>query len=394
MPANPAPPRHVQDSMRGFARAALALSALLVAPLDLAGDDLTIDEVLELHVEARGGRDALAAVETVVYSEGLYREPSWEGSGNACMALARPYFKVVGNPETAGSDLGGYMEGYDGAAWEWFGDFDVAIRTVGEASAAMRHGAWVDGLLVDHRAKGVEAELGELVEIGDRPARQVRVTAPDGFRVDYFLDVETWLVIAQRMAAPIHAYGEPVTRESRVGDYRPIATGDGHTVLFPHSFAETDIATGEMVSEMRWRRIEVNRDLPRWWFAPPTDRDGSGERTPLQELLERLFWQRDDGEAVMWTYDEFRRAHPEVDTHAGVELIGYQMLKMGNVATAVRLLEANAADHPEAASAAFGLGRAYAAAGDAERARAEYERALALDPEHRRARQALDALPR
>jgi hypothetical protein len=347
----------------------------------------SVDEVIANHVEARGGADAIAALRTVVYSNGRYREPVWEGSGNAFMALARPYYKVVGNPETAGSDLGGFMEGYDGAAWEWFGDPGISIRTVGEAAAASRHGAYVDGLLIDYQAKGSTAELGEIVPIGDRRAWRVTVTARDGFRVDYFLDTETWLVIAERMAAPIHAYGEPVRREMRIGDYRRIGG-----VLFPHRFSETDIATGEMVSEMQWGSIEVNRELPRWWFSPPPYAGREAPLTPLQELLGHLYAERTDPNAILWTYGEFRRVHPEIDTRAGVELIGYQMLKMGDVESAVRLLEANAADYPLAAESAFGLGRAYAAAGEVEAARRAYERALTLDPEHERARRALDDL--
>jgi Tfp pilus assembly protein PilF len=58
---------------------------------------------------------------------------------------------------------------------------------------------------------------------------------------------------------------------------------------------------------------------------------------------------------------------------------------MGETATAVALLAANAADYPESATAAFGLGRAYETAGQTAEARREYQRALAIDPEHRRA---------
>lgn len=349
-----------------------------------ATDRLTVDQAIANHVAARGGAEAIAAIQTVVYSQGLYHEPGWEGSGNAFMALARPHYKVVGNPETGGASLGGFMEGYDGAAWEWFADPGIAIRTVGEASAASRHGAWVDGMLVDYRAKGSAAELGEPVPIGDRQAWRVTITAQDGFRVDYFLDTESWLIIAERMAAPIHAYGRPVSRETRVGDYRRIAG-----VLFPHHFAETDIATGEMVSEMQWGQIEVNRDLPRWWFSPPPHPGQPTEQTPLQRFLGHLYAQRTDDEAVMWTYSEFRRAEPDIDTRAGVEFISYQMLKMGDVEAAVRVLEANAKLYPTVASALFGLGRAYAAAKNQPAARAAFQRALELDPEYERAAQAL-----
>jgi hypothetical protein len=363
-------------------RALLLLVALSAAPLS-AEERPGVDDVISRHIEARGGYEALAAIRTLVRSEGLYREPGYEGSGQAFMAHARPYHKVVGNPESPG----GFMEGYDGAAWEWFAEPGVVIRTVGEAAAAARHGAYLDGPLVDYRERGSTAELGELTPIGERQAWRVTLTARDGFRMDYFIDAETWLVIAERMAAPIHAWGAPVARETRVGDYRRVGG-----VLFPHHFTETDLATGRMVSEMRWGRLEVDRDLPRWWFSPPPYPGRPAERSLLATFLEHLFFERADGDAVMWTYADFRRVHAEVDTREGVELIGYQMLKMGDTRAALRLLEANAADHPHEASAAFSLGRAQAAAGRLEEARVSFERALELDPDHDRAGQALRSL--
>lgn len=168
----------------------------------------------------------------------------------------------------------------------------------------------------------------------------------------------------------------------RVGDYRPVAG-----VLFAHSFAETEIATGKMLNEMQWGSIVANRDLPERWFSPP-----QFIRTRLQQLLEQLFAGRADAQAVMWTYRDFRRSHPDVDTRAGLEAIGYQMLKMGDHGTAIALLEANVADYPRSASAAFALGRAYRIAGNVEKARKELERALKLDPNHERAAEALKLL--
>ena len=86
------------------------------------------------HIEARGGYERIAALQTVVYSRGTYSEPGYTGSGNAFMARQRPYLKVVGNPEQPG----GFMEGYDGSSWEWFRDPGIVIRTVGAAAGASR----------------------------------------------------------------------------------------------------------------------------------------------------------------------------------------------------------------------------------------------------------------
>jgi tetratricopeptide (TPR) repeat protein len=105
-----------------------------------------------------------------------------------------------------------------------------------------------------------------------------------------------------------------------------------------------------------------------------------------------LYAQRDDASAVMWSYRDFRTAYPAIDTHAASEVAGYQMLKMGQIPSAIALLERNAAEYPRAATSAFGLGRAYRTAGKIDKARAEFQRALTLDPAYKRAADALREL--
>jgi hypothetical protein len=338
---------------------------------------LTVDDIVSRHIEARGGEEKLRAIETVVYSRGKYREGNYE-SEKAFMALARPYFKIVGNPEEKAT----FREGYDGSTWEWYEDPGIVIRTVGPAAAAGRHNIWVEGPFLDYRDKGTRIDLLGDGVVDNRPAFRLLMTLRDGFAREYFIDKETWLVTAERFAAPVHAFGAVVKSETRVGDYRPVGG-----VLFAHSYRETEIATGTELSSMQWQSIETNRKLPRSWFAPP-----AFTRTPLQALLEQLYAERTDVDALLWSYHEFRRAHKTVDTRDGIDSIGFQILKMKDYKGAIALLEANATHHPDAASSAFALGRAYATAGDAVNARRELERALALQPGHQRAAQELAKL--
>ena len=109
-------------------------------------------------------------------------------------------------------------------------------------------------------------------------------------------------------------------------------------------------------------------------------------------MLEQLYMERTDPGSVMWTYRGFRAANPNADTRTGVEFIGYQMAKMGDFKGAVALLSANAEDYPKSASAEFGLGRAYKAAGDAQNARIHFQKALAIDPSFKKASDGLNAL--
>jgi tetratricopeptide (TPR) repeat protein len=88
----------------------------------------------------------------------------------------------------------------------------------------------------------------------------------------------------------------------------------------------------------------------------------------------------------MWTYHDFVRAHTEIDTDEGMQVIGYQMPKMGDHRASVPLLAANAAEHPQSSGAAFALGRAYRETKEFANARAQFENALRLDPNNKRAR--------
>jgi hypothetical protein len=355
--------------------------ALLLVVLTFASNGAlaqTVDDVIGRFVEAIGGRAAVDAVDNLVYSNGTYAEGDFTSDGDATMSLARPWFKLVGDKTRQGT----YMEGYDGAAWEWFADPGVVLRTTGAASAAIRHYAGVEHPLFDYRQKGSMAELLGESELDDRPVHVVRLTRRDGFTEQFYIDSETGLVIASSAAAPIHAFGAEVSQVTHISDYRNV---DG--IRVPHRFISTEVPSGRELSSMQWGRIEANLELPDDWFVPP-----AFERTPLQQFIENLFGQRSDAAALLWTYHEFRRANPDIDTETAVNFAAYQVLKMGGVDTAITLLTENVRAYPNRAGARFELGRAFDTAGDPASARESYGEALAIDPEHKRAKRALAAL--
>lgn len=338
-----------------------------------------VDTIVARHIEAHGGAAAIKRIRSLVFSEGRYSEPGYTGDGKAVMMLMRPYYKLVGHPERSPD----FMEGYDGAAWEWFKEPGLVIRTVGAASAALRHFADVEGPFLDYRSKGHTVELLGTETIDGRPTYKVRLAMMDGYTTDFFIDRRTYLVVGSRHTAPVHAFGAAVTSHTRFADNRKVAG-----VLFPFRSEEVEIATGKVLNAMQWGRIEANADIPARWFSPP-----EFERTRLQTLMEQLYIQRDDPQAVLWTYHNFRRAYPGEDTREAAEVAGFQSLKMGAIDSAIALLERNAADHPNAANSAFGLGRAYATAKRYAEARAEFQRALRLESGNERATKALAELP-
>lgn len=338
-----------------------------------------VDTIIARHVEARGGEAALRAINSLVFDRGAYSEPGTDiHDDSAVMMLMRPYYKVVGHPGRTPD----FLEGYNGAAWEWYGDPGITMWTVRDASEAARHYADVDGPLVDYAAKGSQAELVGEATISERRAYQIRLTMMDGYATDFFIDRRTYLIIASRHSASIHAFGAQVSSETRFSDFRPVAG-----VLFPFRSSEVEIATGRVLNAMQWGSIEANADIPVSYFWPP-----AYERTPIQAFMDQIFAQRDDVQAVLWTYHNFRRVNPGENTEEASQIMGYQLLKAEQFATAVALLERNAADNPNSADSAFALGRGHAMSGRPADARREFNRALELQPGHPRATRALSEL--
>jgi hypothetical protein len=353
-------------------RIALLLLGVAAAPLALTAS-LSVDEILQHHIAALGGQKNLDAVQNLII-RGTYTED--RQSSAAQLARMRPFYKLVGDPLKRSAD---FEEGYDGSAWEFYGDPGIVLRTVGPASAAARHGLYVLGNLVDFKKQGSTVRLLGSAKIDGGNTYQLRVRMLDGFEQDEFIDAETWLVVADRKVAKVHAFGSDVSSETRWSDYRVV-----NGVRFAFLNVEVDLATGKELNRLQTDHIEINQKLDVSMFMPPRL-----QRTPLQAAMDQIFQERDDADAVQWTYYDFRNAYPGINTEVAMEVIGYQSLKMGSIASAVVLLENTLHDYPQSAAAAFGLGRAYRTAGRIAEAKSEFEHALVLDPKHQRSRDAL-----
>jgi Tetratricopeptide repeat len=359
-----------------FVQAVLTATLCVLA---VASNDpkISVDEIVARHIQALGGQANLDAIHSVI-TRGEYREGTFSIPG-AFMARMRPYYKTICDQR---GKIGDVCEGYDGSAWEWYEDPGVVVRTVGAAAAAARHGTDLFDSLVDYKSQGTNIKLVDTELFDGRPAYNLRVTLADGFEKHLFVDQQSFLIVGDRRAAPIHAFGEKVKSENRFGDYRQV-----NGVLFSFLVVEVEIATGKELNRFTTQSLEVNTKLDTSFFAPPPY-----VRTPFQLFLEQLYMERTDPVSMMFTYRQFRAANPGLDTREGIEFIGYQMAKMSDFNGAVELLTANAADYPHSASAQYGLGRAYKAAGDLANAKSAFQRALQIDRNFKKAVDGLNAL--
>lgn len=337
--------------------------------------NITVKDILTRNVAARGGLEKIKSVRAIIL-RGPVRE---NGKPGRFMVKARPCYFLVGEPLPGRT----FAEGFDGSAWEYYADPGLVLRTSGAPAAASRHTSYFDDPLVSSLDSGWIVDLVGSDTIANRPAFWLRATFPDGFQSDLFVDKETWLVIANRKTAQIHAFGDEVATETRISDYR-----DLNGALYPMRFEEFVIATGKPVSDSRggWATWEINPNLPIDYFSPPLE-----PKLPLSRMLNAIYATRDYPVEALKYYRDFR-SNPEtksVNTESGLEAVAYQCLKAGSVSTAIVLLEENLRDYPNSANAHFGLGRAYRAAGNESSAVDQFRLALKIDPEHKRSVEAL-----
>jgi hypothetical protein len=356
--------------MRSPILASLAMLVIAIRPSPAqtsvsAATAPTAQEIVRRYIAARGGLEKLRAIRTLVY-EG---PPRPNGRPGRQILRARPFYFSIGG------------EGNDGSPWEAYDEYGLQPRVTDAPGAALRHTAYFDDALVMTLEPGWSVELTGSERIGDRDTWRLRVEYPDGFVNESFVDKSTWLMVARRFTAPVHAFGANVTSQAIFGDYRPVSG-----VLYPFSLREVNLATGEPMDAFTWQSIEANVPLDPAVFSPPVR-----PATPVSRLVNAIFAARHvTADALGW-YHDFQRdpATASIDIQGAIESVAYECLKNGGIATGTALLEENLRAHPTSATAHFGVGRAYRAAGREEHALRAFREALRLDPSLNAAREAI-----
>ena len=331
----------------------------------VAKPPITAQEIVQRYIAARGGLEKIRAIRTLVF-QGPARP---NGRPGRQILRARPFYLSIGS------------EGNDGSPWEAYDSFGLRPRVTDAPGAALRHTAYFDDALIMSLEPGWKIELTGSERIGDRDTYRLRVTYPDGYVTESFVDKASWLVIARRSTAPVHAFGESVTGQALIGDYRPVAG-----VLFPFSLSESDLATGEPLDAFVWKSIEANVDITPERFSPPPRPD-----TPIARMVNAVFASRHvPADALGWYHDFLRNpTTSSIDVRAAIESVAYECLKNGAIPTGTMLLEENLQAYPNSATAHFGVGRAYRAAGREADALARFREALRLDPSLQAAKDAI-----
>jgi outer membrane lipoprotein-sorting protein len=239
----------------------ILLAALSVLPT-LPVSAQTVDEVVSRHVAALGGREKLAALQTV-YMEGVsvmqngteVSTKTWKVKDKL---MRREVDFGMGNFSMVMTDKEGWASNpRSGGAFEAL-PADAVSRQQTELDLA--------GPLVDYAAKGHKAELVGTEDVNGSPCHLVKLTLNSGKDITYSIDQKTGYILRSRTKGGGGMRGgggggrnPDAEVVNEFSDYRK--TDDGF--VFP--FTVTTVGMG---ASMNMEKIEVNKPVDPKLYKP------------------------------------------------------------------------------------------------------------------------------
>lgn len=212
-------------SMRAIAAAALL--TLGAAPADAQ----TADEIVEKHLAAMGGREALGRIRTRVSTGSITLTTavgpvsgtveSFTKAPNRSRTLVTLDLTALGAGKIVNDQR------FDGTTGFIIDTFNGDRTITGSQLEALRNNAFPTALL-DYRARGLTITLSGRESLGDRPTFVLDTTPKTGPRVRSWVDAETFLLLKTAVTIDTPGVGE-IEQINEFSDFRTV---DGVKVPF------------------------------------------------------------------------------------------------------------------------------------------------------------------
>jgi len=234
-------------------------AVLATASFGCSRSATTVDEVIERHTKAMGGRAAIEAIQSIEFDLHI-TDPKFEVDGT--YFAARPG-KMRIDVNAGGDHV--FTEAFDGQkGWEGKGTSQKPATE--KATAALQHGLELPGKLFglhELKARGHRIELAEREKIDGISYYVLRLTLNDGYATTLYVDPNSWLITRRRDVRPLHVDVDPTptTIEQRSSDFRTISG-----VQFAFASSETDLQNGKVLETTVVRGVKINPPLAPFIF--------------------------------------------------------------------------------------------------------------------------------
>jgi outer membrane lipoprotein-sorting protein len=226
----------------------ICLSALLLAASG-AASAMTAEELIAKNLEAKGGLDAIKAIDSVRATGKL----SFTGDFSVDLALDSVVARSGKVRQEASLQGMTSVQAYDGKeGWQIqpFGGRKDPEKLSADDSKGLVDDADIDGPLVDWQAKGSKVEYLGTEDVDGTEAHKLKVTEKDGDVKYYYFDPDYFLEI--RLVTQRKVRGSEQEFESDLGNYEKVAG-----VYMPFSI-ETGPKGGAKQQKVTLEKVEVN----------------------------------------------------------------------------------------------------------------------------------------
>ncbi len=223
--------------------------------------DLTVDQIVQRHVDALGGIEKMHAIHT------------FSARGKATMMggqIQAPMLMKMKRPSSMRIEMTiqnrQVVQAFDGTT-AWIQNSAAGpTKATPEETREMKNSADIDfSSLVDYRDKGNIVELASTDEVDGRAVYRLKVIRQNG-RVEYdFLDSSTFLPV--KTVTKRKQMGTEVDIEAYPSNFRPV-----NGVLFP--FQVDQKAGGKLVVQLTIEKVDINVPLEDATFQMPEPTSG------------------------------------------------------------------------------------------------------------------------
>ncbi|MCF1443213.1 hypothetical protein [Ralstonia pseudosolanacearum] len=254
--------------MRGIALWVLAacISACAGGSEQTAAGTPTVAQIIEKNAAARGGAEAWRKIDSMVW---IGHVESANAPARFVLAMKRPNktrFEVVAMNRMA-------LRVYDGAqGWKLRpmrrGEGPNVQPYTPEELKFAHDEQVIDGLLIDHAAKGIAIKLEGTDEVEGHKAYRLNVGLPSGATRRVWVDADTFLEMKSEREAH-GGLGQPVTVTVYYRDYQTVDTVKVPVVI------ESSAGAGQVSDKLVIDKVQLNPKLDDGLFARPlvaTDR--------------------------------------------------------------------------------------------------------------------------
>jgi outer membrane lipoprotein-sorting protein len=192
---------------------ALAVVCSVHAPATVAAQ--SVDEIVAKNIAAKGGAEALKAVQAMRITARVTPQPDVELP--VTITMARPN-KLKQETTFQGQQM---VTAFDGqTAWTInpLAGMTTPRAIEGAELESLRTQADMDGPLVDYKSKGSTVELIGSDTIGDKKAVKLKITRKDGQSQELYLDADTGLEL--KAVNQVVRQGQTFNVESYFSNYR------------------------------------------------------------------------------------------------------------------------------------------------------------------------------